>query len=196
MVNFKIIIISIFSLFFLNNVKGQAKLILEHKATLKTKYLDLERKYYIETNDTAYSNKEIINFNDTRLSITTSTKTDRDTTYFYVYSISKTKDTIYTYTQPIYRQDTVMILFSEINTLKKDWFKNRNWLYPFAWFTIGAAMGVVLLPVAVIAGGKEEFKDWVIFETVLIGISVPPLFIGSRMKKYDLINNWTLKTRI
>jgi hypothetical protein len=87
-----------------------------------------------------------------------------------------------------------VILFSDIKTLKKDWFKNRKWLEPFGWLAIGAAMGAVLLPVGAIDKGAEGVKEWAAFEAVLVGISIPPIFIGTRKTKYDLKNKWTLKT--
>ena len=182
-------------LFSLTNVLGQNKLFIELKSNpSKKKYLDLDREYYIKTIDTTYSYKKIIGFNDTSVSIPTWTKTDRDTTYSYTYKISKTKDTTYTYIQPIYKQDTIVISFADIQTLKKDWFKNRKWLEPFGWFAIGAAMGAVLLPVAAIDNGAECVKEWAVFEAILVGISVPPIFIGTRKTKYDLTKKWTLKT--
>jgi hypothetical protein len=55
-------------------------------------------------------------------------------------------------------------------------------------------MGVVLLPVTAIDKGSEGIKEWAVFESILIGISVPPIFIGTRKTKYDLKNKWTLKT--
>jgi hypothetical protein len=193
--NYKILLTLTFLFFSLTNVVGQDKLFLEHKSKLgKKKYLNLDREYYIKTSDTTYSCKKIVGFTDTTISITTWTKTDRDTTYSYSYKITKTKDTTYTYTQPIYRQDTIAIAFTEIQTLKKDWFKNRRWLEPFGWIAIGAAMGVVLLPVAAIDKGAEGVREWAVFEAILIGASVPSIFIGTRKTKYDLTNKWTLKT--
>ncbi|GAB4450146.1 MAG: hypothetical protein OHK0036_08270 [Bacteroidia bacterium] len=160
----------------------------------KKKYLDLDRKYYIKMSDTTYLYKKIVGFTDTTISITTWTKANKDTTYSYLYKISKTRDTVYTYTRPIYRQDTIAIAFTDIKALKKDWFKNRSWLAPFGWVAIGAAMGVVFLPIAAIDKGVEGVKKWAVFEGILIGISVPPIFIGTRKTKYDLEKKWTLKT--
>lgn len=178
----------------MTNVVGQNKLFLEHKSKLgKKKYLDLSREYHIQTIDTAYSYKKIVAFTDSTISITTWTKTDRDTLYFYSYSISNIKDTTYSQTQPIYKLDTIAIAFTDIKTLKKDWFKNRKWLEPFGWVAVGAVLGVAMLPVAVIDKGKEGFKEWAVFETVLIGISIPPIFIGTRKTKYDLKKKWKLR---
>jgi hypothetical protein len=189
--SYKTIVTLVLLLFTITNAVGQEKLLLENKNKhSKKKYLDLDREYYIKTIDTTYSYKKIVGFNDTTISITTSTKTDRDSTYSYLYN----EDIIRTYTQSIYRQDTIVILFADIQILKKDWFKNSKWLEPFGWFAIGAAMGVVLLPVTAIDKGSEGIKEWAVFESILIGISVPPIFIGTRKTKYDLKNKWTLKT--
>ena len=192
--NYKTMITLTLLLFAMTNVVGQDKLLLENKSKpSKKKYLDLDREYYIKTIDTTYFYKKIVGFNDTTILITTSTKTDRDSTYSYLHKINRIKDTTYTYTRPIYRQDTIVILFADIQTLKKDWFKNRKWLEGFGWFAIGAAWGVVGLPLAAIDNGLEGVKEWAVFESFLIGISVPPIFIGTRKTKYDLKNKWTLK---
>ncbi len=174
---------------------GQDKLILEHRTKpTKKKHLDLDRDYYIKTSDTTYSSKKIVNFNDSTISITISIKTDKDTTYSYSYNISKSKDTTITYIEPIYREDTVLIAFSKVQMLKKDWFKSRRWLEPFAWIGVGAVLGVAMLPVAAIDKGNEGVKEWALVEAILIGIAAPPIFIGTRKTKYDLENKWILKT--
>ena len=38
------------------------------------------------------------------------------------------KDTTLTYTYPLSVQDTLEIMFTDIRTLRKEWFKSRNWL--------------------------------------------------------------------
>ena len=195
MMNNKVITTLTFLLFSLTTVVGQDKLLLEYKSKpSKKKYLDLKRYYYIKTTDTTYSYKKIVGFSDTTISITTWTKTDKDSTYSYSYKISKTKDTTYTYTQPIYIQDTIVISFTEIQTLKKDWFKNREWLEGFGWLALGAPMGVVLLPIAAIDKGAEGVKEWAVFEGIIVAVCAPPIFIGTRKTKYDLTKKWTLKT--
>ena len=181
--------------FSLANLVGQNRLVLEHKSKpSKKKYLDLDREYHIKTNDTTYPYKKIVSFNDTTILITTWTKTNRDTTYSYSHKVTKTRDTTYTYAQPIYKQDTIIISFADFQTLKKDWFNNRKWLEPFGWLAIGAAMGVVLLPIAAIDKGAEGVREWAVFEAILIGISAPPIFIGTRKTKYDFSKKWTLKS--
>jgi hypothetical protein len=108
------------------SVQGQSKLFLEHKTkSYKKRYLDLDREYIIKTIDKTYYYEKIIGFNEKTISILTSIKTDRDTTYIYSNKIIRTKDTIYTYTLPIYRQDTVVIPFAYIQIIKKDWIKNH-----------------------------------------------------------------------
>src|SRR5688572_10463811 len=127
----RILTITTFFILSLTHVFGQEKLVLEHKKkTSKKKYIDLNREYYIKTTDTSYYSK-IVEFTDTTLSIIGWVKTNRDTAYGYSYKVSKTKDTSYTVVRPLYKRDTTKILFSEIQTLKKDWFKNRRWLEPF-----------------------------------------------------------------
>jgi hypothetical protein len=173
---------------------GQGRLILEHRKKIdKIKYIDLDRQYYVQTIDTSYYSK-IVGFTDTTLSIIGWVKTNRDTTYTY-FQTRKGKDTSYTIVRPIYKPDTVYILFTDVKALKKDWFKNTGWLRLPAWFAAGAVMAIVLLPVAAIDKGKEGVKNWAAFEGLLIGLSVPPLFLGTRKTKYDLTKKWALKVQ-
>ena len=191
----RIVSITIFLAFSLTSALGQGKLILEHrKKTNKIKYIEPDREYYIQTTDTSYYSK-IIGFTDSSLSIIGYVKTNRDTTYTYFQKTSKSRDTSYTVVMPLYKTDTLKILFKDIWMLKKDWFKNRGWLRLPAWFALGAVMSIVLLPVAAIDDGKEGVKNWAAFEGMLIALSGPPLFIGTRKTKYDLTKKWKLEVQ-
>jgi hypothetical protein len=53
-------------------------------------------------------------------------------------------------------------------------------------------MGTLLLPVAAIENGEQGVKYWAIFESILVGIALPPLLIGTSKKKYDLKNKWKM----
>lgn len=191
----RLIITLVIFLFSTFHLLGQDKLLLQHKSKpSKKKYLDLGRRFDIVTNDTLYIFKEIVAFSDTTISITKSTKTDKDTTYYYSHPLSETKDTNYSVTIPLYRQDTVTILFSQIRKIKKDWFKSIRWLEPFGYMALGAGLAVVLLPVAAIDKGAEGVKEWAAFEGMLLAICAPPIFIGTRQNIYNLDKKWTLKT--
>ncbi|MBT1696396.1 hypothetical protein KK083_05885 [Fulvivirgaceae bacterium PWU4] len=133
-------------------------------------------------------------------------KTGKDTVYSYTYTqkvypksrffpVGHAKDTTITLktVAPLYRDDTTAIAFSEIQMIKKDWFKNRQWLQPFGWILIGPVVGVALLPAAAIDDGKEGVKNWAEFEGILLGIAGPPIFVGTRKTKYDLRKKWELK---
>jgi hypothetical protein len=191
----RIIPIVTFFLLSLTPAFGQERLILEHRKKIdKIKYIDLDRTYYIQTRDTSYYS-QIVGFTDTTLSIMGWVKTDKDTSYTYFPAKHKARDTSYTVVVPIYKIDTINILFTDVKALKKDWFKNKGWLRLPAYFIAGAVMAIVLLPVAAIDKGKEGVKNWAAFEGMLIGLSAPPLFVGTRKTKYDLTKKWALKVQ-
>lgn len=174
-------------------LSAQSKLILQHKIkTNKKKYLDLSRQYHIKTIDTSYYEK-IVAFTDTSLSIKGWVKTGKDTTYTYS-TFYGNKETTHTVTRHLYKEDTLIILFSDLQMLKKKWLKKRNWLQPFAWVGIGAALGVVLLPIAAIDQGEEGVKNWAVFEGILVGISGPAILLATGKTKYDLTKDWKIKT--
>jgi hypothetical protein len=188
---------------------GQNRLILEKKGdNRKKRIVKLDREYKIITNDSTYFSK-IVGFTDSTISITKTRKTNRDTTYTYlrtntIYTDTHlfknriAKDTTYAYTvvRPVYREDTISILFSNIKVLKRDLFKNRKWVEPFGWLALGVPLGILLLPVAAIDKGSEGVKSWLAFEAGLIAICGPPIFLGTRKVKYDLGKKWTLKTEL
>jgi hypothetical protein len=190
-------------------VKAQSKLLLQHKRKPhRVKALDLSRTYQIRTTDTTYATK-IVGFTDSIVMIPVRIKTGKDTVYIHTYTskyypksnffpIGHAKDTTITLKTvvPLYRDDTTAIAFSDIQVIKKDWFKNRQWLAPFGWIMIGPVIGTVLLPAAAIDEGKEGVKNWAEFEGILLGIAGPPIFIGTRKTKYDLRKKWELRTVI
>jgi len=189
--NHRKFILTFLFLFVAMFVCGQDYIVLQNRAKpTKTKKLKLDRVFTVKTNNTTYYS-EIINVTDTTLSVIRKVKTDRDTTY--TYSIGKGKDT--TRLVPLYINDTSVILLTDIQYLQKDWFENRRWIEPFAWLGIGAVLGSVALPYAVFYKGGDEFKNWAILEGVLIGVSAPAIFIGTRTSKYDLKNKWVFQTR-
>lgn len=181
-------------LFSLTSVLGQNKLLLVKKNNSKKKYLSLERPYDIKTQDTVFLNKEIIGFTDSSVFIPFFKYSGKDTIFTYNRINQKGKDSVYQYKSPVYLIDTLEILFSQIQSIKKDWFKNRQWISPFAHLALGAALGVVALPFYAINEGAKGIKEWAVFEAVLIGISAPPIFIGTRKTKYDLNKKWILRT--
>jgi hypothetical protein len=194
--------------FHLTSVMGQSELFLRHKRKEnKTRKINLEREFEIKTNDTTYFGI-IIGFTDSTILIPTKQKTGKDTVYIHTYSYTKySKSTFFqigeardtTVVQrtvvPIYRPDTTEIHFSNIVMMRRDWFKSRRWLGPFGWMVVGSALGVGLLPVAAIDEGNDGVKEWAQFEAILLGIALPPIFIGSRRTKYDLNKKWSLETK-
>lgn len=181
------------------------KLILQHKREQKTKLLNLDQEFDLKTIDTTFYFKKIIAFNDSMLFILTERKIGQDTVNGITYtrttysksnflSLGEPKDTLITERRisPIYRTDTTTILFSEIKTIKKDWFEKRAWLEPFGWIAIGSILSVGLLPVAAIDDGKEGVREWAAFQGVLWAVSLPPIFIGTRKTKYNLSKKWKL----
>lgn len=182
------------------------KLLLQHKKhEHKTKLLNLERDFDIKTTDTIFYSKKIIAFNDSTLSILTERRIGQDTVNGITYTrttysksnflrLGEPRDTLITERRisPIYRTDTTAILFSEIKTIKKDWFVKRGWLEPFGYIAIGSVLGIGLLPVAAIEEGKEGVRDWAILEGMILCFSLPPIFIGTRKTKYNLSKKWKL----
>jgi hypothetical protein len=164
---------------FSTNALSQDKLILEQRGKPeKTKELEFDREYHFHLLDTTYYYRKILGISSDTIMVTT-----------WVMNPRKIEgDTL-----PYMVQDTLRISKSDIEIIRKDWFKSRKWLEPFGYVLIGAAMGVILLPVAAIDEGSDGVQQWLLFEAVLLGISLPPLFIGTRRTKYDLNKKWRIR---
>lgn len=174
---------------------AQNKLVLQHKnRPNKKKSLDLEYQYRINTRDTSFADTPIISFTDSSLSVEARVKTGKIHTENRLGKTRDKRDTLYTVSWQVTRLDTVEILFSDIKIIRKAWFKKRGWLKPFGMLAFGAVGSVILLPVAIIDEGREGLKGWARFEAILIGITAPPIFIGTRSTKYNLEKKWVLKT--
>lgn len=167
-------------------------LVLQHRDKInRYKKLYLDRAYAIKTTDTIYHSK-ILSFSDTSITITRWIRgMQTDTTHYKNYRGKMGKDT--TIISRKYIADTLAIASSHILYIKKDWFKNREWLEPFGWVAIGSVMGVALLPFAALDKGREGVNEWLSFEGMLLAICVPPIILGTRTTKYNLTKKWKIK---
>lgn len=178
----------------LSNASAQDRLLLERKSNpSKKRYLNLEREYHIKTADTTYSDKKIIGFTDTTISIIDWKKMG-DTTYYRSYTNEENRYITNTYREGIFRKDTIAILFTSIHTIKKDWFRTEEWLANTGFLLMMGAAATIALPVMAIDQGAKGVRDWAVVQSVLVGVPLLPVLIGTRKTKYDLEKKWTLKT--
>lgn len=146
----------------------------------------------MDTPDTTWRAERLIDVNVTVLRMEVKVKTGRDTIYRFESKgkKGKKKQSPYGWSEPILRTDTISLALSDLRRLRKDWFKNKEWAYPFLVPWMLATVGVLALPVAVIADGEQGFDRWAMAETVLLGIGVPPLVISVSTTRYDLRKKW------
>lgn len=160
------------------------------------KDLPLNREYDVYTAADTFYGAKILGATATALKLYGRIPTGRDTLMRISYKNKATKKWYDSLTlTPTYHDDTFYVAMQDIRLLKRDWFKSRGWMLPFAYFAGGAIIGIVLAPVALINKGKEGFHDWLRFEAVLTGLSAPALFLGTRTHKYDLKQKWKLVLR-
>lgn len=204
----KLLLATLFTHLLFTSALGQSELFLRHtRKEGKVRRINLDDKFEIRTKDTTYTSV-IFEFTDSTILIPTQVRTGKDSVHTYAYSykvysksnvfqVGEVKDTtvVKKTVVPLYRSGTLEIPFSDILMIKKGWFKNSRWLSPFGWMVIGSVLGVALLPVAAIDDGKEGVREWAVFEGVLLGVSLPAIFIGTRKTKYDLQKRWALEAR-
>jgi hypothetical protein len=92
----------------------------------------------------------------------------------------------------LYTHDTVTLLLNDILIVRKPWINKRGWMLIPAYMLGGAILAIPLLPVAAISNGSAGVRNWLQFEALLLGISGPSLFIGTRHKKYVVGEKWKL----
>jgi len=178
---------------------GQRRLMLVHKIKPeKKKMIDQDWEYKIRTADTAFALK-IIAFSDSSLSVPRAVKsgettyTSQETKVHYAkrglrlwkkrVAIDTTYNT-YTETRSIYRTDTLAVSFQDIRVMKKSWFKKTDWV------------GVVLdnaLTVMTSPSSHMDTKTMWQVQAVMLAVSVPVIFIGTRSTRYNLVKKWQLR---
>jgi hypothetical protein len=170
---------------------GQTDIVLEHKSNPeKQRIIKPHRAYIIKTHHTIYYSN-LVGVTDSALLILQRKETDPDSAYALYEQSGIHKDSMFQVS--MHYMDTLSILLSDIQYISIPWFKNRKWLEPFGWIMMASVMAVGLLPFAVISDGMEGAKEWAEFEAILVGVSFPISYIGTRQTKYDLQNKWTIK---
>jgi hypothetical protein len=151
---------------------------------------DLDLRFYTSK---GFYKGQVIALTDTAFRLSRVYKSGRNTVYTFQVPVSKKyKDGIRTKKSAYYIRDTVNLLLKDILIIKKPWINKRGWLLIPAYLLGGAILAVPLLPVAAISNGGAGVRNWLQFEALLIGLSGPSIFIGTRNKKYVLGEKWML----
>lgn len=174
------------------NLSGQESFVLQHQFKDKKVHFNLKHHYTIITEDTTFFT-QIIGFTDEALLIPHWKQTGQDTSVTYTYHRRKKADTTYTMTFPLYEQDTLPILFSDIEMIKKDWFQKRDWLVVFGQMALAGTVAIAITPVVGAVSGAGAMLEMMRSAGICLAISAPPLIIGTRAKKYDLRKKWSIK---
>ena len=166
-------------------------LVNQHRPSKKIN-LKNDRDIYFITATGKY-NGEIIAATDTSFRLERFYKNGKDSSYTKNVRFSKRHpEGLKVKKLPLYTRDTVELLLKDILMVRKPWFNNRGWMLIPAYLLGGAILAVPLLPVAAIAGGRDGVRNWLRFEALLLGISGPSLFIGTRHRKFALGEKWEL----
>jgi len=170
----------------------QAVLINQHRPSKK---IILKKEWdvtYITTKGNY--NGSLLSATDSSVQLSRFYKTGKDSFYTVKVRVSRRhKDGIKTKKMKLYNRDTADILLKDILMVKKPWINKRGWMLMPAYLLGGAILAVPLLPVAAISNGSAGVRNWLQFEAVLVGISGPSLFIGTRNKKFVLGEKWKLE---
>lgn len=157
------------------------------KITLKN-----DRDTYFITASGKY-NGEIIASTDSSFRLARYYKNGKDSSYTKKVHFSKRHpEGLKVKKLPLYTRDTVELLLKDILVVRKPWINKRGWMLIPAYLLGGAILAVPLLPVAAITNGSAGVRNWLQFEAMLLGISGPSLFIGTRHKKYVVGEKWKL----
>lgn len=172
---------------------AQDKLYVRHRAKpTRGKVLYTGERYYLRTIDSTYKWQELAGYTDQSLLIPIHTQTDRDTLYIYQTVRNGRHAISYTHS-PVYRRDTLSILFEDIDLIKVSWFPDRRWVEPFAWTAALSVVGTLMIPVVALTEGKSEVRNLkrAVFWGFTVGGTVT--FLGTRNHRYDLKRKWELR---
>jgi hypothetical protein len=138
-------------------------------------------------------NGQVLSGTDSSLRISRYYKSGKDSSYTVKKKVSRRyPEGIKTKKYALYNRDTSDILLKDILMVKKPWINKRGWMLIPAYMAGGAVLAIPLLPVAAISNGSAGVRNWLQFEALLVGISGPSIFMGTRNKKYVLGEKWKL----
>jgi len=166
-------------------------LVNQHRPTKKINLLNDGDNYFITAS--GKYNGEIIAATDSSFRLARYYKNGKDSSYTKKVRFSKRHpEGLKQKKLPLYTRDTIELQLKDILLVRKPWFNNRGWMLIPAYLLGGAVLAVPLLPVAAIAKGSAGVRNWLQFEAMLLGISGPSLFIGTRHRKFALGEKWKL----
>lgn len=186
----------VFSILFSISASGQEALprlllVNQHRASKKINLKNDWDTYYI-TAKGKYTG-EIISATDSSFRLARYFKSGKDSSYTKKVRFSKRHpEGLKLKKLALYTRDTIELQLKDIVVVRKPWFNNRGWMLIPAYFLGGAILAVPLLPVAAIAKGSAGVRNWLQFEAVLLGLSGPSIFIGTRHRKFALGEKWKL----
>lgn len=138
-------------------------------------------------------NGSILSTTDSSIRLSRYYKTGKDSVYTKKVRVSnRHKEGLKLKKLHLYARDTMEIQLKDILIVRKPWINKRGWMLIPAYLLGGAVLAVPLLPVAAITKGSAGVRNWLQFEALLLGISGPSLFIGTRHKKYVVGEKWKL----
>lgn len=136
---------------------------------------------------------DIVAATDSTLVLSRIRKTEQDTVYTWQVTTSrKHPDGTMSKTRKVWVSDTAVFNISDILLIKRPLIKKRGWAVIPAWLLAGAILAVPLLPVAAIDRGSAGVRNWLQFEALLLGVSVPSLLLLRIQKKYVPGKKWTI----
>lgn len=94
-----------------------------------------------------------------------------------------------------YDSSLVSMRINEIELISRFKSQNRRWLEPFGYIGLGAAITLAATPVIWIADGGEQAVNGLEFAGILTAVSAPPLLIGTRQERYNLLKKWRIEVR-
>jgi len=86
--------------------------------------------------------------------------------------------------------DSILVPFSSITAIRTSPLMNARWVQSCAWFGLGAALGLIALPVALIAEGASIWASWLAMEGTLVGLTVHPLPLLLFDRRYRTTEGW------
>ena len=189
-------LIIVFTILFSLSISAQESvprllLVNQHRPSKKINLKNDWDTYYI-TAKGKYTG-EIISATDSSFRLARYFKSGKDSSYTKKVRFSKRHpEGLKVKKLPLYTRDTIELQLKDIVVVRKPWFNNRGWMLIPAYFLGGAIIAVPLLPVAAIVKGSAGVRNWLQFEAVLLGLSGPSLFIGTRHRKFAIGEKWKL----
>lgn len=169
-------------------LSAQRKLTMVHTGPhAREAHVKLKHITSLVTADTVFSDPSIKRITEQGF-VLSSYRTALDSTVVPAYFGSGLDTTIIT-TRTV--ADSILVPFGSITDIRTSPLMHSGWAQAFAWAAVPAALGVVALPIGLMAEGAAIWSSWLAMEGTALGLVFLPMPLHLFDRRYRTSEGWS-----